>query len=84
MKSITSQKGKKKQFNVCSSSKQFAGYGHYKLCVELEHNGENKSFFSTTTDMEFIDDLCDNLDKDDLIYNHIEHKIKEEVLEWLF
>ena len=83
---IEIENGKEVELTVDYSSKQFAGSGHYKLQVDLsDDNGNDKSFFYTTTDMELIDSLDEmsSNEKDMAIYNHVKYMIEEEVIEWL-
>lgn len=83
---IEIENGKEVELTVDFSAKKFVGSGHYKLQVDLsDDNGNDESFFYTTTDMEFIDSLDEmgSNEKDMAIYNHIDCMIEEEVIEWL-
>jgi hypothetical protein len=62
-----------------------SGYGHKKIKVELECEGESESFIATTNFMPGYDaanDL-DGQDRYDALYDLIDSQIEGEVLEWL-
>ena len=84
MKTITLQNGTEATFSIYHSSKKCTGYGHYKLTVEIEYNGDYKEFSAVTTDMEFIDSLTNESNIDELVYDHIEHRIDEQIAEWIY
>lgn len=83
---IEIENGNQVELTVDYSSKSFVGSGHYKLQVDLsDDNGNDKLFYYTTTDMEFVDSLSEmsSSEKNEAIYNHVSRFIEEEVIEWI-
>ena len=62
-----------------------SGYGHKKITVELMYNGECKTFYAITNNMPDYDAACEleGEEKYHALYELIEHKILDEVAEWL-
>lgn len=74
-----------KTVTVQFADAQFAGYGHQKIKVVLEFEGETETFSATTNFMPGYDaanDL-DGQDRYDAFYDLISSQIDEAVLEWL-
>ena len=83
---VTIENGKEVSVKVGYASKSFEGRGRYALNVHLCDNfGNAKIFKQSTTDMPFIDSLDDmsTEEKYEAIYNHVEYKIEEQVIEWV-
>ena len=62
-----------------------SGYGHKKITVELMYCGECKSFSCVTNNMPGYDAACEleGNEKYHALYELIEHKILNEVSEWI-
>jgi hypothetical protein len=81
---------KKYNFNNSEATVYYAGsllsgYGHHKITVEMECNGEYKKFTATTNDMRGLDAAkeLDRQDKYDALYELIASYINEEILNWV-
>ena len=63
----------------------FAGYGHQRIKVELEYDSQSETFSATTDFMPGWDKANDleGQDRYDALYELIELRIEEEVIEWL-
>lgn len=63
----------------------FSGYGHQRIKVELEFDGETETFSATTDFMPGFDKAneLEGQERYDALYDLIEAQIEEEVLEWL-
>ena len=79
---------KKYNFNnqevtVYYSSSLLAGYGHQKITVEMECNGEYKKFTATTNNMRGLDAAkeLDQQEKYEALYELID--IDAEILDWV-
>lgn len=81
MKNLSNTKAVTVQF----ADAQFAGYGHQKIKVVLEYDGETETFSATTDFMPGFDEAneLEGQDRYDALYDLIEAQIEEEVLEWL-
>jgi hypothetical protein len=62
-----------------------SGYGHHKITVEMECNGEYKKFIATTNNMRGLDAAkeLDSQDKYEAFYELIDSDINEEILNWV-
>lgn len=62
-----------------------SGYGHKLITVELEYRGKYAKFKSTTHDMSSYDEAngMEGEDKQLAFYNMIDHKIQDELTEWM-
>jgi hypothetical protein len=81
---------KKYKFNnsevtVYYAGSLLSGYGHHKITVELECNGEYKKFIATTNNMRGLDAAkeLDRQDKYEAFYELIASDINEEILNWV-
>lgn len=84
MKSITTL-STEKNVNVNYASSITAGYGHKKITVEIECDGEYKYFIATTNNMPAFDEAQD-LEGDEkyfALFEIIESQIEDEILDWL-
>lgn len=74
-----------KPVTVTYADSLFAGYGHQRIKVELEYDGESEIFSATTDFMPGFDEAneLDGQERYDALYDLIEAQIEEEVLEWL-
>lgn len=81
MKNLSNTKAVTVQF----ADSLFAGYGHQRIKVELEYEGETEIFSATTDFMPGFDKAneLEGQDRYDALYELIEAQIEEEVLEWL-
>lgn len=84
MKAITTL-NTEKEVSLNYASSMTSGYGHKKITVELECEGEYKDFSATTNNMQGFDNAND-LEGDDkyiAFFELIESEIEEEIMEWL-
>lgn len=74
-----------KPISVQFASSLFSGYGHQRIKVELEYEGETEIFSATTDFMPGFDKAneLEGQERYDALYDLIEAQIEEEVLEWL-
>lgn len=74
-----------KPVTVTYADSLFAGYGHQKIKVELEYDGETEIFSATTDFMPGFDKAneLEGQDRYDALYELIELRIEEEVIDWL-
>jgi hypothetical protein len=61
------------------------GYGHHKITVEMELNGEYKKFIATTNNMRGLDAAkeLERQDKYETLYELIESDIDAEISDWV-
>lgn len=71
------------QVTVYYAASLLAGYGHHKITVELECNGEYKKFTATTNNMRGLDAAkeLDQQEKYEALYELID--IDAEILNWV-
>lgn len=74
-----------KPVTVAYADSLFSGYGHQRIKVELEYEGETEIFSATTDFMPGFDKAneLEGQERYDALYDLIEAQIEEEVLEWL-
>lgn len=66
-----------------------AGHGHKKISVEVEFDGNKKTFSATTSNMPAYDNAIDlrsrEVDKEyyNALYNIAEHQIENQIGEWI-
>lgn len=72
-------------FKLNHASYIFSGYGHKKVTITLEFNGEVKDFTTTTTDMQAIDEISELAGEEKYLalYNLVIYKVEERVQEWI-
>ncbi len=73
------------QVNVYFASSENAGYGHKKINVKLECNGNYEKFHETTNFMHGFDkaDDLEGQEKYEALYELIDSAIESEVIDWL-
>jgi len=71
--------------NVTYADGITSGYGHKLITVELESNGEYRRFKAITNDMPGWDEAndLDGQERYEALYELIENKIEDDVIEWL-
>lgn len=73
-----------KEITIYYAGSLLSGYGHHKVIVELEFEGEYEKFSAITTDMKSIDKAAEleGQEKYNLLYETISNQIDELILEW--
>lgn len=73
------------ELNLFSAQSRFAGYGHHKITVTLDLNGEKKDFTSTTNNMPAFDEAqeLEGFQKELALFNIVENKIEDQIAEWI-
>lgn len=73
------------EFTISHADYFPAGHGHKRITIEIESNGEYKTFSDTTSNMPDFDqamDIDDIQEKYEALYKLIESKIEEDIDEW--
>lgn len=91
MKTLSTYAGDK-EVSVNHANFIFAGRGRYNIEVELIYAGNKKTFRSSTTDLETIDEIKAQTEASELfgeekyekIYNLIASDIEESIIEWIY
>ncbi len=74
-----------KQVEINYANALTSGYGHKKITVELNYEGNSKTFYATTSHMPGYDAANDMEGEEKYVafFELIESQIEEEVAEWL-
>ena len=91
MKTLNTYAGDK-EVSVNHANFSFAGRGRYNIEVELIYAGNQKTFKSSTTDLETIDEVKEQTaaselfgeEKYEKLYDLIASDIEESVIEWIY
>lgn len=91
MKTLNTYAGDKEVY-VNHANFSFAGRGRYNIEVELIYAGNQKTFKSSTTDLETIDEVKAQTaaselfgeEKYEKLYDLIASDIEESVIEWIY
>ena len=91
MKTLNTYAGDK-EVSVNHANFNFAGRGRYNIEVELIYAGNQKTFKSSTTDLEAIDEVKEQTaaselfgeEKYEKLYDLITSDIEESVIEWIY
>lgn len=74
-----------KEIEIYHVSAITSGYGHKKIIVEINYNGNFKEFNATTNNMPGYDAATDleGNEKSHALYELIENKIIDDIAEWI-
>lgn len=74
-----------KEISITYATAITSGYGHKKITVEIEYDGNYKIFSDVTSHMPGYDKAVDleGEDRDMALYNLIERSIIDQIAEWI-
>lgn len=85
MKTYTTSEIAAFDFTVTYAAAAFSGYGHNKIEVEVEYNGERKSFKATTTSLDSVEDAkeLEGQEKYEALFEIVEYSLGGVIAEWI-
>lgn len=72
-------------FKVAHASAMTSGYGHKKVTVEVEYDGNYKEFTATTSNMPAYDEanMLEGQEKYEAFFEMVESPLDGEISEWI-
>lgn len=73
-------------FTVTYANAMFSGHGHNKIEVEINYNGERKSFKATTTKLDSVDDAkeLEGQEKYEALFSIVENDLDGKIADWIY
>lgn len=85
MKTYTTSEIAPFDFQINYANAMFSGYGHNKITVNVDYNGDRKSFISTTTRLDSVDNAkeLERQEKYEALFEIVENDLDGVIAEWI-